>query len=171
MEGGPYHRAVPGETTPHPLSVLVDLDGALGDTRPLWNDWLRGAARTLPVDATALPADRAAAAEILDQAGAGNWRVLLERFAEERAPVYLRPAAEVGAALRRLVDAGTAVGVFTDAPEELTRVALAQLGAGRRVTAVEAGRDALVRLQARLGPHAVIARTREELIRTASYTP
>ena len=26
-------------------AVIVDLDGALGDTRPLWDDWLADAAR------------------------------------------------------------------------------------------------------------------------------
>ena len=72
----------------------------LGDTRPLWRDWLADAARVLDVEG--LPEDRAAAAAELDARGAGNWRTLLERFAEDRAPVYLRPAAEVSAALRRL---------------------------------------------------------------------
>ena len=109
----------------------------LGDTRPLWRDWLAGAARVLDVDG--LPADRAAAAAELDARGAGNWRALLERFAEERAPVYLRPAAEVSAALRALQAEGATVVVFTDAPLELAHVALAQLGAARRVAHVEAG--------------------------------
>ena len=75
-------------------AILVDLDGALGDTRPLWGAWLAEAARVLGVDPTTLPADRGAAAEALDAAGAGNWRTLLERFAAGRAPVYLRPNAE-----------------------------------------------------------------------------
>ncbi len=91
-----------------------------------------------------------------------------DRFAEERAPVYLRPAAEVSSALRRLTEAGTAIGVFTDAPEELARVALAQLGAARRVTALESGHEAVERLRRRLGSDALVAHTREELIRVAS---
>jgi phosphoglycolate phosphatase-like HAD superfamily hydrolase len=147
--------------------LLVDLDGALGDTRALWLDWVSESGRVLGVDGAALPVDRADAAAALDAAGAGNWRGLLERFAEERAPVYLRPAADASAALRRLEAAGATIGVFTDAPEELARVALAQLGATRRVTVLEAGPDALPRLRARLGQTAPVARTREDLIRAA----
>jgi phosphoglycolate phosphatase-like HAD superfamily hydrolase len=148
-------------------ALLVDLDGALGDTRRLWQDWVAGSASLLGVDPATLPDDRAEAAAVLDAAGAGNWRVLLDRFAEERAPVYLRPAADASAALRRLEAAGTSVGVFTDAPLELARVALAHLGAVRRVTALEAGADALARLRQRFGADAPLARTRDELIRSA----
>lgn len=148
-------------------ALLVDLDGALGDTRQLWRDWVAASASVLGIDPATLPPDRAEAAAILDAAGAGNWRTLLDRFAEERAPVYLRPAADASAALRRLEAAGTVVGVFTDAPQELARVALAQLGAARRVTALETGHDALARLRQRLGADATLARTREELIRSA----
>ncbi|MGH3093546.1 MAG: hypothetical protein ACRDOG_14635, partial [Gaiellaceae bacterium] len=90
-------------------AVAVDLDGALGDTRPLWRDFLEDAARRFasiaPLDVEALPADRAAAAEELDRwaaAGVGDWRAALERFAEDRAPVYLRPSAEASSALRAL---------------------------------------------------------------------
>ena len=148
-------------------AILIDLDGALGDTRSLWHDWLTESAVLLGVDASQLAGDRADAAAELDAAGAGNWRTLLERFAEERAPVYLRPAADAGAALRRLEAANATVGVFTDAPVELARVALAQLGAARRVAALETGHGALERLQDILGPGAPIARTREELVRAA----
>jgi phosphoglycolate phosphatase-like HAD superfamily hydrolase len=109
----------------------------------------------------------AAAAE-LDARGAGNWRTLLERFAEDRAPVYLRRDAAASAALRSLVEAGCEIGVFTDAPAELARVALAQLGAERRVAAVETGTGALELLLARLGKNAVVVRTREELVAYAS---
>ena len=148
-------------------AILVDLDGALGDTRPLWHDWLGEAATLLGVDPSELAGDRAEAAAELDAAGAGNWRALLERFAEGRAPVYLRPAADAGAALRRLAAAGTTIGVFTDAPVELALIALAQLGATRRVAALETGRGALERLQDVLGAEAPIVRTREELVRAA----
>jgi phosphoglycolate phosphatase-like HAD superfamily hydrolase len=143
-------------------AILIDLDGALGDTRPLWNDWLAGAARVLGVDPEAVPADRVAAAAKLDAAGAGNWRTLLERFAAERAPVYLRPNAEVSAALRRLA-AGHALGVFTDAPAELALVAVAQLGVARRMAVLETGSGALERLTAALGADAVVVRTRDQL--------
>jgi phosphoglycolate phosphatase-like HAD superfamily hydrolase len=133
-------------------AIAVDLDGALGDTRPLWQDWLEDTRRRARVDVTALDEELP------------NWRRLLHRFAEERAPVYLRPDAEASAALRRLHAAGTTIGVFTDAPEELARVALAQLGAARRVDALETGDDALERLLARLGADARVVRTRAELV-------
>jgi phosphoglycolate phosphatase-like HAD superfamily hydrolase len=148
-------------------ALLIDLDGALGDTHALWNDWLRGAARVLGVDPLTLPADRAVAAASLDTAGAGNWRALLERFAEERAPVYLRPSAEGSAALRRLAGDGARLGVFTDAPAELARVALAQLGAARRIEVVESGAGAFERLRERLGAEAPVATTRAELVAAA----
>jgi phosphoglycolate phosphatase-like HAD superfamily hydrolase len=147
--------------------LALELDGVLGDTRPLWHDWLADLRRRLRVEVENLPDDRAAAADELDRV-AGNWRVLLERFAEERAPVYLRPSADVSAALRRLHGAGVALGAFTDAPEPLARVALAQLGARRRLVAVEAGAGALERLLARLGPDTQVVRTREELLEAVS---
>ncbi len=147
----------------HVSAILIDLDGVLGDTRPLWDDWLAATARVLGVESSTLPFDRGAAAADLDAAGAGNWRVLLERFAAERAPVYLRPNAEVSAALRRLAAAGHTVGAFTDAPAELAEIALAQLGAARRIEALEAGSGALARLVAALGANAAVVRTRDQL--------
>ena len=144
-------------------AVLIDLDGALGNTRPIWDDWLAGAARVLRIDPATLPVDRGAAAAALDAAGAGNWRALLERFAAERAPVYLRPNAEVSSALRRLAATGRPIGVYTDAPTELAGIALAQLGATRRVTVTATGTGALETLRAQLGPDAVIVTTRAEL--------
>jgi phosphoglycolate phosphatase-like HAD superfamily hydrolase len=138
-------------------AVAVDLD-ALGDTRVLWRDFLADAARRFaaisPLDPDSLPADRAAASEELDRwaaAGVGDWRRALERFAEDRAPVYLRPSAEASAALRGLAAAGIRIGVYTDAPETLARTALAHLGAERRVEALETGAGARERLVARLG--------------------
>jgi phosphoglycolate phosphatase-like HAD superfamily hydrolase len=144
-------------------AVAIDLDGVLGDTHRLWQDWLDDASRRLRLGELALPADRVAAAEELD-GRVGNWRVLLERFAEDRAPVYLRPDAAVSSALRRLEAAGVPLGVFTDAPAELARVALGQLGASRRVEAVEAGPDALQRILGRLGADAIVVRTRDDLL-------
>ncbi len=138
--------------------IAVDLD-LLGDTRPLWRDWLDDASRVLDVEG--LPDDRGAAAAELDARGAGNWRTLLARFAEDRAPVYLRPAAEISAALRRFQGDGVAVAVFTDAPVELARVALAQLGATRRVAVLESGAGALERL----GADVTVVRSRDELVR------
>lgn len=93
----------------------------------------------------------------------GNWRPLLERYAEEHAPVHLRPSSEAAAALRRLQAAGVEIGAFSDVPEPLARVALAQLGAARRVAALETGPGALARLLERLGPDTAVVRTRAEL--------
>jgi phosphoglycolate phosphatase-like HAD superfamily hydrolase len=132
-------------------AVAVDL-AALGDVEPLWSDWLDDAARRFRVDVSALD-------EQLP-----NWRPLLERFAEERAPVYLRRDAEVTEALRRLHSAGVRVGVFADAPAELARIALSHLGANGRVDVVEAGDGARERLLSALGEDAVVVGTRAELV-------
>jgi len=155
-------------------TLALDLDAVLGDTRALWDDWLEDASRRYatiaPLDPAALPRDRGAAAAELDrwaEAGVGDWRASLERFAEDRAPVYLRPAADASAALRRAAAAGARIGVFTDAPEPLARVALAHLGAARRVDDVEAGAGALDRLLAALGPGTVVVRAREDLLALA----
>jgi hypothetical protein len=153
--------------------VAIELD-ALTDTNGLWQAWLVDASRRYAsiagLDPTALPQDRAAAAAQLDEwaaRGIGDWRASLERFAEDHAPVHVRRDARVSWALRGLAQRG-AVGVFTDAPSELARVVLAQLGADRRLAAVEAGADALERLRHRLDG-AVIVRTRAELLRAADY--
>jgi phosphoglycolate phosphatase-like HAD superfamily hydrolase len=142
-------------------AVAIDLDGALGDTRPLWRDWVEDVSRRARLEVE-LPDDRAEAATVLDGA-LPNWRDLLERFAEDRAPVYLRPDSAASGALRRLHAAGARLGVFTDAPEPLARVALAQLGASRRVEALETGTDALERLLAQLGPDARVIRSAGDL--------
>jgi phosphoglycolate phosphatase-like HAD superfamily hydrolase len=150
-------------------AVAIDLD-ALGDTRRLWDDWLADAARRFrsiaELDVESLPRDRAEAAAELDRwaaQGIGDWRAALRRFAEDRAPVYLRPEAEASASLRALKASGAAIGIFTDAPETLARVALAHLGAARRIDHLETGEDALERLLKRLGPDTEIARSRDEL--------
>jgi len=143
--------------------LAVELD-ALGDTHPLWAAWLESARGVLDIDPGTLPADRADAAAALDDAGAGNWRVLLERFAEDHAPAYLRRDAAVSAALQSLSGSGSTVGVFTDAPESLASVALAQLGATRRISALETGAGALERLLASLAVEAEVVRTRDDLL-------
>jgi phosphoglycolate phosphatase-like HAD superfamily hydrolase len=132
-------------------AVAVDL-AALGDVEPLWRDWLDDAARRFRVDVSALD-------EQLP-----NWRPLLERFAEERAPVYLRRDAEVTGALRRLNASGVRVGVYGDAPEELTRIALSHLGADGRVDVVDTGAGSRDRVVAALGDGAVVVETRAELV-------
>jgi phosphoglycolate phosphatase-like HAD superfamily hydrolase len=142
-------------------ALALDFDAVLGDTRPLWDAWLEDVTRRAHVDVE-VPADRAAAAAVLDGA-LGNWPALLERFAEDRAPVHLRPNAEVNATLRRLAAAGVRLGAFTDAPEPLARVAAAQLGVARRLEALETGAGALERLLAGLGPDTQVVRSRAEL--------
>ena len=125
----------------------------LGDTTPLWHAWLADARRRYRVQLEDDP-DEAA----LDEA-IGNWRPLLERFAEEHARVYLRPNPAANAELRRLAAAGTRVGAFTDAPEPLARVAAAHLGVARRVEVLEAGSGALERLLAALGRDTRVVRS------------
>lgn len=132
-------------------AVAVAL-GAIGDVEPLWRDWLEDAGRRFRVDVSALEDELP------------NWRQLLERFAEERAPVYFRRDAEVTDALRRLHAAGTQIGVFTDVPEELARVALSHLGADGRVGLLETGPQARERLIERLGQGTAVVCTRGELL-------
>jgi phosphoglycolate phosphatase-like HAD superfamily hydrolase len=132
-------------------AVAVDL-AALGDIEPLWRDWLDDAARRFRVDVSSLD-------EQLP-----NWRQLLERFAEERAPVYFRRDAEVTGALRALHTAGAHVGIYSTAPAELAHIALSHLGAEGRVDVVETGPDARERVLTALGEGATDVRTRAELV-------
>ena len=106
-------------------ALLIDLDGALGDTRPLWDAWLADAERVLPVDTRALPADRGLAANALDDAGQETGAPC--SAAAGPGPIYLRPDATTSAALRQLAGSGVRLGAFTDAPAELADLALAQL--------------------------------------------
>jgi phosphoglycolate phosphatase-like HAD superfamily hydrolase len=139
--------------------IALDLDAVLADTRPLWRDWLEDAGRRARVDLADLPDDRAAAAGVLDER-LGDWRPLLERFASDRAPIHFRPRGETGAALRRLRDAGARVGAFTDAPRELAELALAHVGATRRIDVV----GTLDEVLAYLGAEALVVHSRGELL-------
>jgi hypothetical protein len=56
------------------------------------------------------------------------------------------------------------MGVFADAPAELTAIALAHLGADGRVDVVESGEGARDRLLTALGDGAVVVDTRAELV-------
>ena len=150
--------------------IAIDLDAVLGDTRALWDDWLDDAARRFrsiaPLEPADLPPDRADAAVVLDgwaESGVGDWRSALARFAEDRAPVYLRPDAEVSAALRELTARGHTLGAFTDAPEQLALIAVSQLGADRRLAQLETGARALDRLLEKFGPDTLIVRQRADL--------
>ena len=132
-----------------PIAIALD---ALGDTTAIWRDWLTEARRRYRVDVDDLDRELP------------NWRPLLKRFAEERAPVYLRPDADVSAALRRLQSSGARIAVYAEAPEELARVALSQLGATRRIDLLEAGPGALGRLRAKLGDDVQVVESRSQLV-------
>jgi phosphoglycolate phosphatase-like HAD superfamily hydrolase len=132
-------------------AVAIDL-GALGDTDPLWRAWLDDARRRFRVTGDDLEQELP------------NWRQLLERFAEDRAPVYFRRDADVTQALRRLQSGGTRVGVFTAAPEELARIAVSHLGAERRIDVLESGAGARERVLERLGPQVTVVSSRAELL-------
>jgi phosphoglycolate phosphatase-like HAD superfamily hydrolase len=132
-------------------AVVISLS-ALGDTEPLWRDWLEDARRRFRVDVDALDEELP------------NWRELLERFAEERAPVYFRRDADVSTTLRQLRASGTRIGVFTDAPAELARIALSHLGAERHVEVLETGPGAQARVSKALGDEPRVIGTREELL-------
>ena len=132
-------------------AVAIDL-AALGDTAPLWHDWLEDAQRRFRVDVTALDEELP------------NWRQLLERFAEERVAVYFRRDADVSDVLRRLQADGVRLGIFADAPEELVRVVLAHLGAARRIEALETGTGARERVVQRLGADVTVVTTRNQLL-------
>lgn len=132
-------------------ALAIELDGVLGDTRPLWDAWLVDVSRRAQVDPERLDEDLP------------NWRDLLTRFAEDHAPVYFRPNAAATSALRRLAADGVRLGVFTDAPEELAAIAVSHLGAARRIDVLEAGPGALDRLLTQLGPETRVVRTVAEL--------
>ena len=138
-------------------SIALDLDSVLADTRPLWRDWLADAARRTRVDLD-VPEDRTAAAAALDER-LGDWRPLLQRFAADRGPLHFRPNPDTSAQLRRLQAAGARIGVFTDAPRELADIALAHVGAARRIEAV----GTLEEVQRALGGSPVVVRSRAEL--------
>lgn len=138
-------------------AIAIDLDAVLGDTGPLWQAWLADARRRYRVELGDDPDEAALDAAI------GNWRPLLERFAEDHARVYLRPDPVANAQLRRLAASGTRVGAFTAAPEPLARVAASHLGVSRRLDLLEAGPGALERLLENLGPEAKIVKSLDAL--------
>jgi len=126
-------------------AIAVDLDLVLADTRPLWRDWLEDAARRARVELD-VPQDRTAAVAVLDER-LGDWRPLLRRFADDRAPIHFRPRPDTNAQLRRLHAAGVRIGVVTDAPLELADVALAHVGAARQIEVVGTAEEVARALQ------------------------
>jgi phosphoglycolate phosphatase-like HAD superfamily hydrolase len=139
------------------LSIAVDLDAVLADTRPVWDAWLEDASRRARVE-LAVPEDREEAAAVLD-AELGDWRPLLDRFAADRAPLWFRPRAETNSVLRRLTAGGARIGAFTDAPHALAELALAHTGTARYIETI----GPLAAVRAELGADAVVICTREAL--------
>jgi phosphoglycolate phosphatase-like HAD superfamily hydrolase len=153
------------------VKLAVDFDAVLGDTRPLWDAWLEDAHRRYrtiaELDPSSLSHDRGAAAAALDEwaaHGVGDWRASLERFAEDHAPLHLRPDAGATSALRRLQAEGARIVAFTDAPEPLARVAAAHLGVSRRLEGLETGAGSQGRALDRLGEGGVVVASRAELL-------
>lgn len=138
-------------------AIAVDLDAVLGDTGPLWQAWLEDAERRYRVQ-LGTDADEARLDDRL-----GNWRPLLERFAEDHARVYLRPNADANTELRRLEAAGFRVGAYTGAPEPLARVAAAHLGVARRLETIEAGVGSRERLLGRYGESVLLVESLDDL--------
>jgi phosphoglycolate phosphatase-like HAD superfamily hydrolase len=156
------------------VKLAIDLDAVLGDTHGLWRAWLEDAQRRFraiaELDIASLPDDRGAAAETLDAwatHGIGDWRAALERFAEDHAPLHLRPDADATSALRRLNGAGARIVAYTDAPETLARVAAAHLGVARRIEALESGPGSRERALGRLGDGGRVVVSRGDLLELA----
>ena len=118
--------------------LVIQLDGVLGDTKPLWQAFLEHLERRFstiePLDLTSLATDRTEAAAQLDiwaASGVGDWRVQLTHFAENHLPVHLRLDAQATSAMRSLASAGIELTVVSDAPQELVDIAAAHLGLDR----------------------------------------
>ena len=127
-------------------AVVIDLDGALGDTRPVWDAFVEHLARRFaaiePLDPSELSSDRTQAAKQLDTwaaSGVGDWRGQLTRFAEDHLPVHVRPDARAMSALRSLASSGAEMTVESDAPQELVDVAAAHLGLSRLAARCDGG--------------------------------
>ena len=108
-------RASPPRVT---ASLLIDLDGALGDTRPLWDAWLADAQRGFPWTRARFPP--IARWRRMPWTTPGQELARPARALRGRpGSIYLRPDATTSAALRQLAGSGVRLGAFTDAPAEL----------------------------------------------------
>ena len=149
-------------------AILIDLDGALGDTRPLWDDWLAGAPpgcwgstrqRYRPTEA------RQRRRWMRPEPGTGARCSSGSPRADARLPPSQRRGERRAAAGGA---AGRPIGVFTDAPEGARS---SRCSATRRRSldgTLEAGTGALDRLAASLGSDATVVRTRDELVAAAA---
>jgi phosphoglycolate phosphatase-like HAD superfamily hydrolase len=153
------------------MQAVILSERALGDTDGLFAAAVAHIARKLgrvkPLDADALPADRAAKLRALDEwAGSDvDWRAELIRFYEDHIPLHLRPNPDLNAALRALQARGVRIGCWSAGPAEAARIVVHHLGLSRRVEAIAAGgSDAAASLVADLGasPAETVVVTRDE---------
>jgi phosphoglycolate phosphatase-like HAD superfamily hydrolase len=153
------------------MQAVILSERALGDTDGLFTAAVAHIARKLgrvkPLDADALPADRAGKLRALDEwAGSDiDWRGELIRFYEDHIPLHLRPDPGLNAALRVLGSRGVRIGCWSDGPEEAARIVVHHLGLGRRVEQIAAGRsEAAARLATDLGapPAETVIVTRDQ---------
>jgi len=153
------------------MQAVILSERALGDTDGLFAAAVAHIARKLgrvkPLDADALPDDRAGQLLALDEwAGSDiDWRAELIRFYEDHIPLHLRPNPGLNAALRALQGRGVRIGCWSAGPEEAARIVVHHLGLSRRVEEIAAGGgDAALRLAADLGatPGDTVVVTRDE---------
>jgi phosphoglycolate phosphatase-like HAD superfamily hydrolase len=140
------------------MQAVILSERALGDTDGLFAAAVAHIARKLgrvkPLDAGALPADRAGKLRALDEwAGADiDWRGELIRFYEDHIPLHLRPNPGLNGALRALRARGVRIGCWSAGPDEAARIVVHHLGLSRGIEAIAAGGgDAAAQLAADLG--------------------
>ena len=140
-------------------AVLLS-ERALAPTDRLFAEAVAHLARKLgrvkPLDADALPADRAAALQALsDWAGedVSTWQQELSRYWEEHMPLYVRPQPGLNAVLRGLAAEGIAIGAWSPGPADAFDVLGHHIGLARTLTAIriDPSPDAPVALAAELG--------------------
>jgi phosphoglycolate phosphatase-like HAD superfamily hydrolase len=140
------------------MQAVILSERALGDTDGLFAAAVAHIARKLgrvkPLDADALPADRAGKLRALDEwAGADiDWRGELIRFYEDHIPLHLRPNPGLNGALRALRARGVRIGCWSAGPDEAARIVVHHHGLSRGIEAIAAGGgDAAAQLAADLG--------------------
>ncbi len=142
------------------MKAVIFSEDALAPTARLWTDTVahlgRKLGRVTPLDPEQVPADRGAAIAWLDEwAGedARSWRVEAARYFEGHIPVYVRPDAELNAALRHLGSQGVLLAAWSPGPPEAALIVTHFLGLARRfdTQAVDADPGAPARVAAELG--------------------
>jgi beta-phosphoglucomutase-like phosphatase (HAD superfamily) len=130
------------------VTALVVDDSAFGDAEGAFAEATRYLSRRLsavrPLDADALPGDRAAAIAALDLwagDGARNWRLELVRWYEAHAPVTLGPDPRLNGLLRAARRDGVRIAVASPLPRAACELYLAQVGVRRLVGIVTAEED------------------------------